>query len=130
MSLIDSSAWISYLRDDGSTVAEQVERALRSGDLLTSEPIVLEVLAGARSDQHRSSLQGLLARAALVPVVPADWAEAAFLYRVCRSNGSTVRALFDCLIAAVAIRVRAPVLTSDRDFAALAAHTPLRLAPS
>ena len=64
-----------------------------------------------------------------MPVVPVDWTEAALLYGVCRANGSTIRALFDCLIAAVAIRSDAPVLTADRDFVALAAHTPLVLQP-
>jgi hypothetical protein len=36
--------------------------------------------------------------------------------------------MVDCLIAAVAIRHDVPVLAKDRDFEALAAHTPLRLA--
>jgi predicted nucleic acid-binding protein len=34
----------------------------------------------------------------------------------------------DCMIAAVAIRLELPLLTTDRDFAAIARHTPLQLA--
>ena len=55
-------------------------------------------------------------------------AEAAFLYRLCRVNGTTIRSMVDCLVAAVGIRHDVPVLAKDRDFEALASHTPLRLA--
>lgn len=56
-----------------------------------------------------------------------DFEEAAALCRRCRQAGETVRALTDCLIAAVAIRAGVAVLQADRDFDALARHTELRL---
>ncbi|CAB4810912.1 MAG: PIN domain-containing protein [Actinobacteria bacterium] len=56
-----------------------------------------------------------------------DYDQAAALYRTCRRNGETVRRLIDCLIASVAIRLDAPVLHADADFAALARHTQLAL---
>jgi predicted nucleic acid-binding protein len=85
----------------------------------------MEVLAGARHEEHLAQLRSLLARATLVPIVAEDYDQAAALYRTCRRNGETVRRLIDCLIAAVAIRFNAAVLHADADFAALARHTPL-----
>jgi predicted nucleic acid-binding protein len=62
-----------------------------------------------------------------VPVEPVDYETAAACYRSCRRAGETVRALLDCLVAAVAIRVGAALLARDRDFEALARHTGLQL---
>ena len=87
----------------------------------------MEVLAGARNEEHLAQLRSLLARATLVSTTPDDFEQAAALSRTCRRNGETVRKLIDCLIAAVAIRASASVLHADSDFAVLARHT--RLTP-
>ena len=63
----------------------------------------------------------------LLPTGPADYDEAAALYRVCRREGATVRKLIDCLIGSIAIRASAPVLHNDDDFEVLARHTGLRV---
>jgi len=123
--LIDTSAWIEYLRDAHQGSADAVDRLLRSGEGLTTSPVVMEVLAGARSPRHRDQLEGLLGGATLVRCEHEDFIEAALLYRLCRVNGETVRSMVDCLIAAVAVRTGTPVLHHDRDFDALARHTPL-----
>jgi predicted nucleic acid-binding protein len=127
VTLIDTSAWIEYLRDGEVVVADAVERLLAEGGALT-EPVVMEVLAGSRSGRHEAQLRSFLGTASLLPVIPEDWADAALLYRMCRVNGTTIRSMVDCLIAAVAVRHDVPVLANDRDFEALATHTPLRLA--
>ena len=124
MILIDTSAWIEFLRDTGSEVCNTVDDLL-GADLAICDAISMEVLAGARNETHLAQLRGLLARATLVPIVAEDYDQAAALYRRCRRNGETVRKLIDCLIAAVAIRSNAQVLHADADFAALARHTPL-----
>lgn len=124
MILIDTSAWIEFLRDTGSDVCNTVDELL-GADLAICDAISMEVLVGARNEQHLAQLRGLLARATLVPIIAEDYDQAAALYRTCRRNGETVRKLIDCLIAAVAIRSNAPVLHADADFAALARHTPL-----
>ena len=124
MIIIDTSAWVEFLRDTGSKVCNTVDDLL-SGDLAICDAISMEVLAGARDEQHLAQLRGLRARAALVPITAQDYDQAAALYRTCRRNGETIRKLIDCLIGAVAIRSNAPVLHADADFAALARRTPL-----
>jgi predicted nucleic acid-binding protein len=128
--LVDSSAWIEYLRATGSPANHRLH-ALIAGEqeLATSEPIVMEVLAGARDEVHLLRLRRLLARPRLLPVGGlAEFEEAADAYRRCRRAGETIRSLTDCLIAAVAVRHDVELLHSDRDFEALARHLPLRLA--
>lgn len=127
MTLIDSSAWIEYLRDGNATTADAVE-ALLDGEGALTEPVLMEVLAGARSGAHSEQLQLLLGRAELLPLEVEDWASAALLYQRCRANGVTIRSMVDCLIAAVAIRHGVPVLARDRDFEGIATHTRLVLA--
>lgn len=126
MILIDSSAWVEFLRDTGSPVCIRVDELL-GGDIATCDPIRMEVLAGARDERHLSDLRRLLARASLAPTEPVDYEDAAALYRACRRDGGTVRKLIDCLIASVAIRAGAPILHADADFDVLARHTALRI---
>ena len=126
MILIDTSAWIEFLRDTGSPVCDHVDRLL-DGEIAVCDPVRMEVLAGARSDEHLRDLRGLLARASTVATQPADYEDAAALFRTCRRGGETVRKLIDCLIAAVAINADIPVLHADTDFDVLARHTQLRV---
>lgn len=127
MILIDTSAWVEFLRDTGSPVCEEVDRLLGSHCAVT-DPVVMELLAGARDDRHLRDLRGLLARAELLRCESVDYETAALLYRMCRARGETVRKLVDCLIAAVAMRNDSPILHADSDFECLARHTDLVIA--
>ncbi len=126
MILIDTSAWVEFLRDTGSAVCDRVD-VLLEDEIAICHPIRMEVLAGARDEQHLGDLRGLLARASLISTEPTDYEQAAALYRACRRRGETVRKLIDCLIAASAIRVSIPILHSDSDFEVLARYTPLTI---
>ena len=125
MVLIDTSAWIEFLRDTGSPACRLVDDLLVR-EVAICDPIRMEVLAGARDESHLLNLRRLLARAVLIPMRPTDYEDAAALYRRCRRQGATVRKLIDCLIAAVAIRAGTPVLHHDADFHTLAHHTNLQ----
>ena len=126
MILIDTSAWIEFLRDTGSPVCQRVDDLLTT-EIATCDVVRMEVLAGARDEQHLQQLRRLLARASTLPTEPVDYDAAAALYRTCRQRGHTVRKLIDCLIAAVAIRGNVPVLHRDADFDILAQHTDLQV---
>lgn len=129
MILVDSSAWIEFLRATGSRAHLNVRAALEQGDELAStDVVVMEILAGARNGDDRDRLRRLLYGAEFLPVDgPADYEQAAELYRACRAGGETPRKLTDCLIAAVAMRNDAALLCEDADFAVIARHSPLRL---
>ncbi|MDQ3570504.1 MAG: PIN domain nuclease [Actinomycetota bacterium] len=125
--LIDTSAWVEFLRDTGSPVCTAVE-ALLGAEFVVCDPIRMEVQAGARDADHLGSLRRLLARARVIPTDPAHYDEGAVLYRTCRLKGETPRKLLDCLIAAVAIGAGVPLLHADADFEVLARHTELQIA--
>lgn len=126
MILIDTSAWIEFLRDTDSSVCRQVSAALGS-EFTTCDAVRMELLAGARDEEHLRSLRRLLAMATVLPITPGHYEQAAVLYRRCRQEGATVRKLIDSLIAAVAIDAGVPVLHQDRDFDTLAMHTRLSI---
>ena len=125
MILIDTSAWVEFLRDTGSSTCEKVQSAL-SKDFATTDPIRIELLAGARDEQQLNDLRRLLARGTNFRTGPVDYDQAATLYRQCRLRGETVRKLVDCLIAAIAIRNQAEILHRDADYEVLKRHTSLR----
>lgn len=126
MILVDTSAWIEFLRDTGSSACERVDELLGK-PIAICAPVQMEILAGARDERHLRDLRGLLARAQTLPTSPTDYEDAAAIYRVCRRRGETVRKLIDCLIAGHAIREQIPILHSDSDFDAIARHTSLQL---
>jgi predicted nucleic acid-binding protein len=122
--LIDTSAWVEFLRDTGSPVCTRLDELL-AAEIATCEPVRMEVLAGARDETHLRDLRGLLGRATVLSTAPSDYEDAATIYRSCRRHGETVRKLIDCLIAATAIRHAVPVLHSDSDFEVISRHSTL-----
>lgn len=129
MILVDSSAWVEFLRGTGSAVHLHLRSELQGdAELACTDVVVMEILAGARGEEDRDRLRRLLYGLEFLAVDgPADYESAAEIYRLCRSGGETPRKLSDCLIAAVAIRNDAELLCDDADFDVIARHAPLRL---
>jgi predicted nucleic acid-binding protein len=123
----DSSAWIDHLRRRRTRPARRIDELLEGTELVTTDPVVMEVLAGAKDMAHRRTLLRLLSTRPHVPVAVEDWTAAADIYRDCRRGGTTPRTLVDCLIAAVAMRTGAAVLHNDRDFDLIARHVDLAI---
>jgi predicted nucleic acid-binding protein len=115
--LADTSAWVEYDRATGSTADLRLRDLIAAdGPVAVTEPVIMEVLAGARTDAREADLRRLLLRFHLGQVDPvADFEGAARIYRRCRQAGITPRGLVDCLIAAVARRHEATLLTCDID---------------
>ena len=128
MILADTSAWIDFLR--GSDRGRDLGRRLRDGQPIAStEPVLMEVLAGARNADEYGEVRSTLLGVHWLPFDPvADFESAARIYAMSRSMGVVPNGLVDCLIAAVALRTESSVLTFDNDFARLATVVPLRLA--
>jgi predicted nucleic acid-binding protein len=127
--VVDTSAWVEYLRRTGSPANTSLKRALSRGQELGVVDVVrMELLAGAGSDEQVVTVSRLLARGTALPTLsPGDHEYAASLYRSARRSGMTVRSMIDCLVAAVAVRLDAPVLAQDRDFEVLRQICPLQL---
>ena len=117
MILADTSAWVEYDRSTGSPADERLTELITAdGPVAVTEPVVMEVLAGARSDKREDDLRRLLLRFRLLHFdAAADFDAAVRIYRRCRKAGVTPRGLIDCMIAAVAWRSGATVLAHDAD---------------
>lgn len=117
MILADTSAWVEYDRATGSAVDQRLTELIRDeGPLAVTEPVLMEVMAGARDDQRERTLRRLLLRFDLLAFdTAADFDAAARIYRRCRREGVTPRGMVDCLIASVARRHEATLLAQDVD---------------
>ncbi len=122
MILADTSAWVEYDRATGSAVHRRLAALIAADELVAvTEPVVMEVLAGARNAERESDLRRLLRRFHLLAFdATADFDGAVRIYRRCRAAGVTPRGMVDCLIAAVAWRSGATLLAQDADMLHLA----------
>jgi predicted nucleic acid-binding protein len=130
--LVDSSAWVEFDRATGSPVDRALTDLIGSdGPICVTEPVVMEVCAGARTDARERDVRRLLERFHLARCdAVADFDGAVRIYRRCRRVGITPRGLLDCLIVAVALRCGHEVLAHDRDLTAVAGVVGLGLHPS
>jgi predicted nucleic acid-binding protein len=130
--LADTSAWVEYDRATGSAVDRRVTELIElDGPLAITEPVVMEVLAGARDDQREARLRSLLIRFELISFdAVVDFDGAARIYRRCRAAGVTPRGLLDCMIASVAWRRGAELLSHDADVDRVAAVVGITLDPA
>ncbi len=127
--LVDTSAWVEFDRATGSSADTRLAALIASdGPVAVTEPVIMEVLAGARDDRREQDLRRLLLRFEPIPFDAAtDFDGAVRIYRSCRAQGITPRGLIDCMIASVAIRAEATLLAFDRDLAAIATVMHLHL---
>ena len=127
--IVDTSAWVEFLRGTGSAVHRRLRTEIeRDAELVVPELVVMEILVGASDDEMARRLRTMLHSFEVVPLAPlVDSEAAAALQRRCRREGRAVRSMVDCLIAATALRLGQPVLHLDRDFELLATVSPLQL---
>jgi predicted nucleic acid-binding protein len=120
--LVDTSAWVEYDRATGSAVDRRLTDLItRDRWIAVTEPVIMEVVAGARSDTREADLRRLLLRFELLRFDSAvDFDAAARIYRSCRRVGVTPRGIVDCMIASVAHRHSAALLALDGDLARVA----------
>lgn len=122
MILADTSAWVEYDRATESRVDQRVSDLIAgNGPLAVTEPVIMEVLAGARTDEREEDLRRFLLRFDLLRFDPvADFDGGVRIYRRCRQVGVTPRGLIDCMIMSVAQRLGATLLAHNVDISRVA----------
>jgi predicted nucleic acid-binding protein len=117
MIVIDTSAWIPYLQEVGSSTAAILVKAVSSGKVLMLDLILLELLQGVRDDRAALRIERQLADFAVRPVLDASIARiAARNYRHLRGLGITVRKTPDLIIATYCIEHGHGLVHRDHDF--------------
>lgn len=119
MILVDTSVWVEHDRATGSAADLRLTELIATGGpVAVTEPVVMELLAGARDDRREADLRRLLARFDLLRFDPvADFDGAVRIYRQCRAACMTPGGMVDCMIAAVAVRREAVLLAHDAGLA-------------
>lgn len=120
MILIDSSQWISFLRNDA--YADRLRDVLvNRPKVACSEPVLMEVVAGARNAEEHARLRSLLRSREWLPVDSVvDFDAAARIYAQARARGITPGGHIDCMIVGIALRNRVSLMTRDRQQAEIA----------
>jgi predicted nucleic acid-binding protein len=126
MVLIDTSAWIEFLRSGGDLKVKLAVAHLRDEmQVAVCGPVAMELLGGAR-ENDRAMLESDLA---LLPYLRAGerlWQDAGDNYRALRSRAVTAP-WNDILIATVAITHSCRIYAADRHFPLMAAILGIRL---
>ena len=117
MKLVDSSAWVEFLRRKGDPkVKHIVARLLQAEQAAYTCPIHFELLSGVRPGEE-SDLEQAFALSQHLPFGQNDWREAALLERQFRAKGLNMPRN-DLFVATVAIRAGMVVLCRDVHFSA------------
>ena len=116
--LIDTSAWIDFFRGKQTATADAVQLALQLGAARLCGPVKAELLQGVKTKKEKQQLQVMFSAVENLSTNEADWETAGNSLQMLREGGVTLP-LTDALIAAIANRHKAIVLTLDHHFSHL-----------
>lgn len=115
MVIVDSSVWISFLRDAGTAHARELDRLLEEDAVAVPAVVAAEVLQGARSDEDFLRLATQLEVLHRLEATWQTWVGAARMATDLRRRGHTVP-LMDLLIAKLALEGDHALFTLDSHF--------------
>jgi predicted nucleic acid-binding protein len=114
--LVDTSAWIDFLRGTPSDAAAEVRRLATSGRVATCGVVVAELLYGVRVGEDASGLADRLLALPYFALSAAGHVRAGTVGAQLRRRGVTVP-LSDIIVGSTAREAGVPVLTLDPHFA-------------
>ena len=129
MMMVDTTVWIDYFRGIRTPEHRALEKLISAGSrvICLTDIIQTEILQGVTSDNDHMKVRHFLQHLpCLTAKAPATFYHAAELYRRCRKKGATIRSTVECLIAAVCLENKIPLLHHDADFDHLTKHCGLK----
>jgi predicted nucleic acid-binding protein len=115
MKLVDTSAWVEYLRPGSNEVTERVEELILSDEAAWCDMVMLELWNGARGQEEKRKLAELSAAAPRLETTSEVWTLAHKLAVLCRNKGKTLPAA-DILVAACATHHKVELEHKDAHF--------------
>lgn len=129
MIVVDTSVWISLIRNADDELNARMRSYISRGLILIGDIILLEILQGARSERHAQELMGKLSAFPCATMSSPSLAiKAAGNYRTLREEGMTIRKTTDLIIGTYCIENKYSLLHADRDFVPMVAHLGLKIA--
>ncbi len=124
----DSSAWISYFREQAGQEKEWLKQAIFNHTVLVPDLVLVEVLRGIDSESESVDIGADFNNFEIVSVGGKTNAlAAAWNYRLLRAKGITVRGTVDLLVATWCVVNKIPLLHADRDFDGFEEHLGLKV---
>ena len=123
--LVDTSAWVAFLRGDRSAV-RRIDPLLADGRAAITGPVAAEVLSGARTRADFDLLKRLLHGLSRLPDPEALWDRVAE-HRFALARRGYQASLVDLTIALAALDTGHALLTRDLDFRRIQAVVPVEL---
>ncbi len=129
--IVDTSVWIEFFNSSTSTASQWLRKRVEADSpVIVPELVMMELLIGTTDESRAAARRQRLQRFVIEPLAPLrDAEDAAAIHRQCRRSGATVRSTIDCLMAAMALRLKVPIAHRDRDFEVIAEHCGLRTVP-
>jgi predicted nucleic acid-binding protein len=127
--IVDTSIWSLALRRGAprDTVEErELAELVREGRVLMLGPVRQEILSGIRAEDQSRTLRDRLRAFPDVALATKDYEDAATCFNRCRAKGLQ-GSNTDFLLCAVALRLNAAILTTDKDFEGFARVLQLKL---
>ena len=125
LSVVDSSAWISFLRGDAPAI-RRIDPLLATGTVGVVGPIVAEVLSGAASRAEFDHLRDLFEGLERLADPPDLWDQVAEARYALARKGHQA-SLVDLAISLTCLGGGHTLVTRDQDFRAIARVLPLEV---
>jgi predicted nucleic acid-binding protein len=125
MILVDTSVWVSILRDKTGGVVQRFRKRIGADISVLSRFTQLELLQGAKDEREWERLDDYLATQYYLEATEHTWGAAARIYFELRRKGIPLSSPIDCCIAQIAMESDAVLLHQDQDFEKIAGIRPL-----
>lgn len=121
--LVDTTVWVDFFRGKETRQVATLEKAILQRDNIFYCGLVLtEILQGISNAKQSQLLKSHFNSLLYLDMHRDVYLHAADIYVILRQKGITVRKTIDCLIAALAISHKIPLLHNDRDFHPIKKH--------
>jgi predicted nucleic acid-binding protein len=130
--IVDTCIWSEAFRKAKGSLPNPISQQLLDladrDDAIMIGAVRQETLSGIPNESRATWLKGLLRAFPDLPVFTEDYERAADIFTQCRASGIQASNT-DFLICAVALRTKASIFTTDKDFQHITKVIPIQLYP-
>ena len=119
LALVDTSAWIEYLKRTSHPITKEIESALLFNTAAICQLVLAELIQGAKSEKEIALIMDLVLVVKVLKESESTWQQAGFLANKLRKRGKTI-SLIDCYLAVLAKENKTIILTLDKHFSTIA----------
>lgn len=128
MILVDTTVWVDFFANRATPqVTALINQIENNNELCLCGIVLTEILQGIKNSNEYHRVQEILNSLLFIDMTKDTFVLSAEIYRKLRAKGITIRKTMDCMIAAIAIENKIPLLHNDRDFDSIEKHLGLKV---